>query len=158
MKGLLFLLLFLMAALSACNKHRSDFSNTEALNVSTDEEHKSAGGELSFLLDYNDKIPEDVGFLSNHVVERRLANLMKDSFQVLSTKTLFSSPLVTSKQTGLITAKYYCNRERTELSAVFFIDTRQEIFWVYYFNGGDMVKFTDNSSVMAPVLYTREAH
>lgn len=152
MKGLLFLLLFLMAAWFGCNNHRPDFSSVELMDVSTEGKHQIPKGELSFLLEYNGKSPEDVGFLSNHIVERRLANLMKDSFEVLSTKTLFSSPVVTSKQAGIVTAKYYSDKGRTELSAMLIIDTGQEIFWVYYFNGDEMVKFTDNSSVIAPVL------
>lgn len=152
MKGIFFSLLLIIIAVSGCNNHRPDFSNIEAMDVSTEEDYQSARGELSFLLDYNGKRPEDVGFLSNHIVERRLANLMKDSFVVLSTKTLFSSPVVTSKQAGIVTAKYYSDKGRTELSAMLIIDTRQEIFWVYYFNGDEMVKFTDNSSVIAPVL------
>lgn len=35
-------------------------------------------GELAFLLQYNNKNPQDVGFLSNHIVTRRLANIWKD--------------------------------------------------------------------------------
>jgi hypothetical protein len=102
-------------------------------------------GELAFLLKYHGKQPEDVGFLTNHIVERRLANLMKDSFQVLATKTAFASPIVVSEKDGLITSRYFYDKELTRLSASIVIDARHEIFWAYYYNGDSLVKFTDNS-------------
>lgn len=109
-------------------------------------ETETIKGELAFLLNYHGKQPEDVGFLTNHIVERRLANLMKDSFQVLETKTAFASPIVVSEKEGLIASKYFYDKELTDLSAMVIVDARQEIFWVYYYNGDSLVKFTDNSS------------
>lgn len=107
-------------------------------------------GELAFLLDYNGKQPEDVGFLTNHIVERRIANLMKDSFQVMGSKTSFSSPIVASKEKGLVAVKYFYDKGLTDLSAMVIIDAKHEIFWVYYYNGQKLVKFTDNHS--APTI------
>lgn len=112
----------------------------------SEQTQKMPKGELAFLLEYNGKKPEDVGFLTNHIVERRLANLMKDSFQVFSSKTKFSSPVVVDRENGLIAVKYFNDVEGKEISAKVVIDALHEVFWVYYYNGDSIVKFTDNPS------------
>ena len=40
-----------------------------------------AKGELAFLLQYNNRLPSDVGFLTNHIMERRVANLLKEKYE-----------------------------------------------------------------------------
>ncbi len=112
----------------------------------TEEETTANPGALAFLLDDNQKTPEEVGFLTHPVIKQRLAQLMKDSFSVLSSKTKFSQPLSVSKQTGLVMAKFYFDKQRTDLSAVIIVDALRDVFWVYYYNGNVMVKFADNSS------------
>lgn len=110
----------------------------------------SPKGELAFLLQYGGRLPEDVGFLTNHVVERRLANLMKDSFAVLSTKTAYSTPITVEPTQGFVSAKYFNDRERQDLASMIIIDAANDVFWVYYYNGDQMVKFTDNPSTTMP--------
>lgn len=118
----------------------------KSIGGETENEETAVKGELAFLLDYNGKKPEDVGFLTNHIVERRMANLMKDSFVVMSSKTKFSSPIAVSKEAGLVAAKFFNDKELSDLSAMVIIDAGHEIFWVYYYNGDKLVKFTDNPS------------
>jgi hypothetical protein len=139
--------LLLSFFLTGCKDSIRD--KAERIQPELDAMGEAPKGELSFLLDYNGKQPEEVGFLSNHIVERRMANLMKDSFQVMPTKTKFASPIVASKQKGLVAAKFFYDKELTDLSAMIIIDAKHEIFWVYYYNGDELVKFTDNPSVPA---------
>ncbi len=142
MKNLLPFLLLTGLVLCGCNE-----SKTKKPVPVTEEEAAVKQGELSFLLDYNQKTPEEAGLLTNPVVKQKLAELMKDSFSVLASKTKFSQPLSVSKQTGLVMAKYFFDEQRTDLSAVIIVDALRNVLWVYYYNGDKMVKFSNNTAV-----------
>jgi hypothetical protein len=61
-------------------------------------------GELAFLLNYNGKLPNDVGFLSNHIITRRLANMWKEkTVDILKLEPLGDTIRVTG---NLITARF----------------------------------------------------
>lgn len=141
-----FVLLFIVVSfLASCNeKVKMEVEEAEPV------QEEAPKGELAFLLQYGGRLPEDVGFLTNHVVERRLANLMKDSFAVLSTKTAYSTPIAVEPTQGFVSAKYFNDKERQDLASMIIIDAANDVFWVYYYNGDQMVKFTDNPSTAMP--------
>lgn len=135
-----------MLLLTACREKHTMQVEDEAVVT----ENEAPKGELAFLLQYGGRLPDDVGFLTNHIVERRLAGIMKDSFQVLSTKTAYSTPITVAAKEGFVAAKYFNDKEKLDLSSMIIIDTRNDIFWVYYYNADSLVKFTDNPSSAVP--------
>lgn len=141
-----FVLLFIVVSfLASCNeKVKMEVEEAEPV------QEEAPKGELAFLLQHGGRLPEDVGFLTNHVVERRLANLMKDSFAVLSTKTAYSTPIAVEPTQGFVSAKYFNDKERQDLASMIIIDAANDVFWVYYYNDDQMVKFTDNPSTAMP--------
>ncbi|MCW5907242.1 MAG: hypothetical protein KIS94_05245 [Chitinophagales bacterium] len=134
-------LLFAFFAFTGCVNKQTDLGNTATKNETL------IKGELAFLLNYNGKNPEDVGLLTNHIVERRLANIMKDSFEILPSKTVYSSPIVASQETGLVTAKYFFDKEHQSPSAVLVVVVKREIFRMYYYHADSLLLFTDHPSV-----------
>jgi hypothetical protein len=109
-------------------------------------------GELAFLLQYQGKLPNDVGFLSNQVVQRRLANIMKDSFQVFLRATKYDRPIEVSKPEQLITAQFFSDSDRSMPSAYVWISVLQDAIWVEYLSGDSIVEFTDHQSLPKPGL------
>ena len=107
-------------------------------------------GELAFLLQYDGKLPSDVGFLRNQVVQRRLANMMKDSFQVFMSHTKYDRPLDVSKQEQLITAQFFSDSDRSMPSADVMIDVQQDAIWVEYLSGDTIIEYTDHASLPKP--------
>lgn len=131
----------------------SVFVFTGCINKQTNRENSTTKnktpikGELAFLLSYNGKNPADVGLLTNHIVERRLANIMKDSFVILPSKTLYASPIVASHETGLVIAKFFYDKALTKPSATLVIDAKREIFRMYYYHADSLLLFTDHPSI-----------
>lgn len=50
-------------------------------------------GEFAFLLKLDGQLPADCGFFSNHIVQRRMANLMKADYQHFFTDSLCETPV-----------------------------------------------------------------
>ena len=109
-------------------------------------------GELAFLLQYDGKMPSEVGFLRNQVVQRRLANMLKDSFQVFLGKTIYDRPIEVSKQEQVVIAQFFSDSDRSMPSADVMIDVEQDAMWVEYLSGDTIIEFTDHASLPKPGL------
>ncbi len=107
-------------------------------------------GELAFLLQYEGKLPSDVGLLRNQVVQRRLANMLKDSFQVFMGKTVYDRPIEIVKQGQLLIAQFFSDSDRAMPSADLVIDVEQDAMWVEYLSGDTIIEFTDHPSLKKP--------
>jgi hypothetical protein len=109
-------------------------------------------GELAFLLQYQGRLPNDVGFLTNQVVQRRLANMMKDSFQVFMRVTKYDRPIEVSKPDNIVIAQFFSDSDRSMPSANVMIDISQDAIWVEYLSGDSIIEFTDHQSLPKPGL------
>lgn len=113
----------------------------------------SPKGELAFLLKYDGKMPSEVGLLRNQVVQRRLANMLKDSFQVFLNKTVYDRPIAVSQQQQLVFAQFFSDSDRSMPSADLTIDVEQDAMWVEYLDSNDsIVEYTDHPSLQKPGL------
>lgn len=110
-------------------------------------------GELKFLLGYKDRMPVDVGFLTNHVVERRLANIMKDSFEVFMAHTQYARPIAVDSANGLVAAMFFSDSGRANMSATVIIDVPEDAIWADYLQGDSVIQFTDHPSMRAPGMF-----
>jgi hypothetical protein len=108
-------------------------------------------GEFAFLLKYNGEMPSDVGFLTNHVVERRLASILKDSFQVFMRLTKYDRPIVVDGQQ--VAALFYSDSDRTMPSAVVSIDVANDAIWAEYLSGDSTILYTDHPSLEPPGIF-----
>jgi hypothetical protein len=108
-------------------------------------------GELVFLLDYDGKLPSDVGFLTNHIMERRLANLLKDSFEVFISRTKYDRPLIVSPEDHAIACMFYADSDRSEPSATVVVDVKNDAIWVDYLAGDSVIEFADRPSLKKPL-------
>ncbi len=133
------LLTFLL--LSACNRSAQEQSITSSPTTTT-------GGEFAFLLNYDGKLPADVGFLTNHVVERRLANLLKDHFQHLAEFTACAKPIKVNKQ--LIIARFVSCTDTNIVITSIAMDVSHDALWVQIPEADSMRTFTDNSELPVP--------
>jgi len=113
-------------------------------------EEDTPKGELAFLLQYDGKLPNDVGLLRNQVVQRRLANMMKDSFQVFMSQTEYDRPIEISKQEQLVTAQFFSDSDRSMPSADITIDVLQDAIWVEYLSGDSIIEYTDHKLLPKP--------
>ncbi len=130
--------LMLLLLLSACNT--TPQKETKA--------NKPLKGEFAFLLQYNGKLPEDVGFLTNHIVERRLANILKDRFQDFMAGTQCGKPIVVDGST--IHSVYVdCNNDTLEVRRVD-IDVADDVVWVSIISPERIEGFTDDNTVPVP--------
>ncbi|HRG89915.1 MAG TPA: hypothetical protein PLW44_12905 [Chitinophagales bacterium] len=103
-------------------------------------------GELAFLLQYNGRMPSDVGFATNHIVERRLANLMKENFQPFRDSLGTEYPLVVDTVNYIVKAHYGGKLIHQEIV----IDVANDAFWVDYMRPDTTLHFADNSTLMRP--------
>ena len=136
------LALSLTILLYSCNTKPSDQTQTP----------DTPKGELAFLLKYDGQLPSEVGFLRNQVVQRRLANMMKDSFQIFMGYTKYDRPIQVSKQEQLIVAQFFSDSDRAMPSANVMIDVEQDAIWVEYLSGDSIIEFTDHHSLPKPGL------
>jgi hypothetical protein len=139
---ILFPVLALLALVYSCNTKPSLPAPTET----------EAKGELAFLLKYDGQMPGDVGLLRNQVVQRRLANMLKDSFRVFMSKTIYDRPIEVSKQEQLVVAQFFSDSDRSMPSADLMIDVEQDAMWVEYLCGDTIIEFTDHPSLSKPGL------
>lgn len=109
-------------------------------------------GELAFLLNYDGKMPSDVGLLRNQVVQRRLANMLKDSFSVFMSQTVYDRPIAVSKEEQLVFAQFFSDSDRSMPSAELTIDVEQDAMWVEYLSNDSIIEYTDHPSLQKPGL------
>ena len=113
---------------------------------------KTAKGELAFLLGYDGKMPSEVGLLRNQVVQRRLANMLKDSFSVFMSETIYDRPIAVSKEEQLVFAQFFSDSDRSIPSAELTIDVEQDAMWVEYLSNDSIIEYTDHPSLQKPGL------
>ncbi len=104
-------------------------------------------GELAFLLQYNSRMPSDVGFATNHIVERRLANLMKENFQPFRDSLGTEYPLIVDTVNYIVKAHYGGKLIHQEIV----IDVANDAFWVDYMLPDTTLHFADNSCLKRPL-------
>ena len=134
-------LIGLAALLYSCNNNAAN--QTPAVS-------SEPKGEFAFLLKYDGKMPSDVGFLTNHVVERRLANILKDSFQVFISRTRFDRPIMVSVPDHTVAATFFSDSDRTEPSATVTIDVDNDAIWADYLLNDSIIEYTDHASLQKP--------
>jgi hypothetical protein len=108
-------------------------------------------GELVFLLDYDGRLPSEVGFLTNHIMERRLASLLKDSFEIFMSKTKYDRPLIVSPEDHAIACMFYADSDRTEPSATVVVDVKNDAIWLDYLTGDSVIEYADRPSLKKPL-------
>ena len=132
-------LLLVVFFITACN-------NQPASN-NTYKKPAAPKGELAFLLQYNGRMPSDVGFTTNHIVERRLANLMKENFQPFRDSLGTEYPLVVDTVNYIVKAHYGGEFIHQEIV----IDVANDAFWVDYMRPDTTLHYTDNTSLKRPL-------
>ncbi len=103
-------------------------------------------GELVFLLQYNNRLPSDVGFLTNHIMERRMANLMKDDYQPFMQNLGNESPLVVDTLRNVVFA-YYGNKVIQQNITV---DVANDAIWIDYTKPDTVLHYADRTSLHRP--------
>ncbi len=126
--------------------------NTKPTPATQQENVSNPKGELAFLLNYNGQMPSEVGLLRNQVVQRRLGNILKDSFQVFLRQTIYDRPISVSKEEQLVFAQFFSDSDRSMPSADLTIDVEQDAIWIEYLSGDSIVEYTDHPSLQKPGL------
>ena len=103
-------------------------------------------GELVFLLQYNNRLPSDVGFLTNHIMERRMANLLKENYEPFMTELKKEQPLVIDSIRNIITARFVKGKS-TDLVIV---DVANDALWIDYSTRDTVLHFADRTSIVKP--------
>lgn len=109
-------------------------------------------GELHFLLDYNHRMPEDVGFLTNHVVERRMANLLKDDFEFFIAHTHYANVILADTLSNIVMATFREDSLSEKIVASILIDVAKDAFWIDLNRGDSVISYADYPSSEKPVL------
>ena len=105
-------------------------------------------GEFAFLLQYDGKLPSDVGFLTNHIVERRIANIMKEDYLRFMEGTKCERPIVV--RGNFVNAIFVdCKNDSVKTRSVD-IDVKSDVMWVSIYSEGLTEGFTDDGSVPLP--------
>ena len=103
----------------------------------------AAKGELAFLLQYNNRMPSDVGFLTNHIMERRMANLMKENYEPFMKSLEKEFPLAVDSINQLIVAQYSSRQ-------MVIVDVANDALWIDYATGDSVLHFADRTSLTKP--------
>ena len=107
-------------------------------------------GEFAFLLNYDGQMPEDVGLLTNHIVQRRLANVMKDSMLSYVYTAAYARPIMIVKDQQLLVATFFSDSDRTEPAAGLIIDVKRDALWANYWSGDTLLEYTDHPELNMP--------
>ena len=134
-----------MACLAACNRKPADTATTT--QTATNAKPK---GEFAFLLNYNGQMPEDVGLLTNHIVQRRLANVMKDSMLSYVRTAAYAKPILVIENDQLLIATFFSDSDRTEPAAGLIIDVKNDALWANYWSGDSLLEYTDHPELPEP--------
>jgi hypothetical protein len=110
------------------------------------ETHKAPKGELAFLLQYNSRLPSDVGFLSNHIMERRLANLLKNDFEKFTSNIHLENLIIVDTATFVVHAVFPSDSARNKNYAVVTIDVMHDAIWLDY----EEKHFAESPSLLKP--------
>lgn len=134
-----FLTILFIILLAGCNGN----NEKEAANNS------GGQGELKFLLEYNGKFPSQVGFMTNHIVERRLANLLKEDFEAFQkAEGLCELPLVVNGD--VVTAHFTTCADTKVIVRNISFDAAQDAVWVAEKRGGRASVKADHPKLNMP--------
>jgi len=107
-------------------------------------------GELGFLTGYAGKLPSDVGFLTNQIIERRLANLLKnDLLAFKEDKTLCEMPILVI-DSNLVVARYKSCEFDNQVLRNICIDVAQDAIWISQVKEGKANILADHSKLPMP--------
>lgn len=109
-------------------------------------------GELAFLVQYNNRTPSTVGFLTNHIVERRLANLMKEDFEKFLTAAKTETPIQVNDKNNCVRAIFLSDTFPKTVYSEIVIDINRDAFWVECNSDGAPKKWADYPSYPKPVF------
>ena len=137
--------LCLIVCLAACNRKPADTATTTQTTTNT-----KPKGEFAFLLNYNGQMPEDVGLLTNHIVQRRLANVMKDSMLSYVRTAAYAKPILVVENDQLLIATFFSDSDRTEPAAGLIIDVKNDALWANYWSGDSLLEYTDHPELPEP--------
>lgn len=95
-------------------------------------------------------MPEDVGLLTNHIVQRRLANVMKDSMLSYVRTAAYAKPILVIENDQLLIATFFSDSDRTEPAAGLIIDVKNDALWANYWSGDSLLEYTDHPELPEP--------
>ena len=116
-------------------------------------ETKPIKGELVFLLNYDKKLPSDVGFITNQIVQRRLANLLKQDFTIFIDQTKNETPIHVDTVNYVVYATFFSDSTHTKNIASVIVDVKQDAFWVNY-EKEIPLEIAESPSIKKPVKWS----
>lgn len=105
-------------------------------------------GELAFLLQYNNRLPSDVGFLTNHIIERRMANLMKEEYEPFIKMMIEERRIIVDSTDYVVLASF----SGLNCSGGVTVDVSNDAIWIDYALRDTAHHFADRTSVHKPFL------
>jgi hypothetical protein len=134
-KTILALMAFTLIFASGCNSGSSN---------------SGSKGELGFLLGHAGKLPSDVGFLTNQIIERRLANLLKENLAAFKEdKTVCEMPILVI-DSNLVVARYKSCEFDNQILRNICIDVAQDAIWISQVKDGKASIQADHSKLPMP--------
>lgn len=108
------------------------------------EKQRVPKGELAFLAQYDGRMPGDVGFLTNHILERRIANLIKDSMDLVVFRKYIAFGDTIHLQHNIVSAVFNCDSTLpTDCQTVILVDLMSESIILTITNNGQTQIFSD---------------
>ncbi len=126
----------LLFFLSACNQQHSASSLPK--------------GELAFLLQYHNRLPSDVGFMTNHIMERRISNLLKQYYEPFMNETKQENPIEVDSVRSIITVRFTKAQKSNRLVELVMVDVANDAVWVDYYMPHTVLHFADRVSLERP--------
>lgn len=112
--------------------------------------NSGAKGELGFLINHAGKLPSDFNFLNNQIMERRLANLLKDDLVAFKEdKTLCEMPILVI-DSNLVVARYKSCEFDNQILRNICIDVAQDAIWISQVKDGKANIQADHSKLPMP--------
>lgn len=101
-------------------------------------------GELAFLAQYDGRMPNDVGFLSNHVMERRIANIIKDSMDLITFRKYTAIGDTLHLQHHMLSAVFTCDSTLPpDCRTIVLVDLMNEAIILTIIHNGQTRVFSD---------------
>lgn len=129
------ILIFCALTLVACNQQPKEIKAS------------APKGELAFLLQYNNRLPSDVGFLTNHIMERRMANLMKENYEPFMKDLGKENPLIVDSINQAVFARFNGSQGPKLIT----VSVADDALWIDYAIGDKAVRYVDRTSLSKPV-------
>lgn len=130
------ILIFCALTLVACNQQPKEIKAS------------APKGELAFLLQYNNRLPSDVGFLTNHIMERRMANLMKENYEPFLKMMTEERRIIVDSNDYVVLASF----SGLNCSGGVTVDVSNDAIWIDYALRDTAHHFADRTSVHKPFL------